>query len=94
MPSAAQAAPALPLLLIFVVFLIIPGTFGSLWGPKYLSPAVSGLLFMSEIAPTTLSAALLAGEAFGLREGIGVALIAIASLVEPLWQRRGQQAAG
>ena len=60
------------------------GTKISLWGPKFLSPGVVGLLFMTEIVVGSISVALLAGEPFGIREVIGIILIAGASLLEPI----------
>ena len=91
MPTLTQTLPAMPLLLTFMVLLILPGTYASLWGPKHLSPGVVGLLFMTEIVVGSISVALLAGEPFGAREVIGIILIAGASLLEPvatLWQNR------
>ncbi|MFV1877689.1 DMT family transporter [Nioella sp.] len=84
MPNVAQTMPALPLLLVFMAFLVLPGTYASLWGPKYLSPGVVGLLFMTEIVVGAISVAILADEPFGVRELSGVILIAGASLLEPL----------
>ena len=83
-PSFTQTLPAMPLLLIFMALLIFPGTYASLWGPKFLSPGVVGLLFMTEIVVGSISVALLAGEPFGIREVVGIILIAGASLLEPL----------
>ncbi len=83
-PKIEQVLPALPLLLIFMALLVLPGTYASLWGPKYLSPGVVGLLFMTEIIVGAISVALLAGEPFGIRELMGVLLIAGASMLEPL----------
>ena len=83
-PSVAQTLPAMPLLLIFMALLILPGTYASLWGPKFLSPGVVGLLFMTEIVVGSISVALLSGEPFGIREVIGIILIAGASLMEPI----------
>ena len=92
-PSWDQVKPALPLLVVFVAILVIPGTFASLWGPKFISPGISGLLFMTEIVVGAISAALLAGEPFGQRELVGVALIASASLIEPIMSlRKGRDA--
>ena len=82
-PTVEQTLPALPLLLIFMLFLVLPGTYASLWGPKFLSPGIVGLLFMTEIAVGAISVAFLSGEAFGLREVIGLLLITGASLLEP-----------
>ena len=84
MPDIEQILPALPLLLIFTALLVLPGTYASLLGPKYLSPGIVGLLFMTEIIVGAISVALLAGEPFGVRELIGVLLIAGASMLEPL----------
>ena len=88
-PKSEQVLPALPLLLIFMALLVLPGTYASLWGPKYLSPGVVGLLFMTEIIVGAISVALLAGEPFGIRELMGVLLIAGASMLEPLLALRG-----
>jgi drug/metabolite transporter (DMT)-like permease len=83
-PSLAQTLPVLPLLTIFIVLLILPGTYASLWGPKFLSPGVVGLLFMTEIVVGSISVALLSAEPFGIREVIGILLITCASLIEPI----------
>ena len=83
-PKIADVLPAMPLLLIFMVLLILPGTYASLWGPKFLSPGVVGLLFMTEIVVGAISVALLASEPFGTREVIGVILISSASIIEPI----------
>jgi drug/metabolite transporter (DMT)-like permease len=88
-PEIEQVLPTLPLLLIFMALLVLPGTYASLWGPKYLSPGIVGLLFMTEIIVGAISVALLAGEPFGIRELIGVLLIAGASILEPLLALRG-----
>ena len=88
-PDIEQVLPALPLLLIFMALLVLPGTYASLWGPKYLSPGIVGLLFMTEIIVGAISVALLAGEPFGIRELMGVLLIAGASMLEPLLALRG-----
>ncbi len=75
-------------MLTFMVLLILPGTYASLWGPKYLNPGVVGLLFMTEIVVGAISVAILAGEPFGVREITGVLFIAAASMLEPLSQLR------
>ena len=83
-PSIEQTLPAIPLLLVFMALLVLPGTYASLWGPKYLNPGVVGLLFMTEIVVGAISVALLAQEPFGIRELTGVLLIASASMLEPI----------
>ena len=88
LPSFDKIVPVIPLMLTFMVLLILPGTYASLWGPKYLNPGVVGLLFMTEIVVGAISVAILAGEPFGIREITGVLFIAGASLLEPLLQMR------
>jgi drug/metabolite transporter (DMT)-like permease len=83
-PSIPQVMPAFPILIIFVILLILPGTLASLWGPKFLNPGLVGLLFMTEIVVGSISVALLAGEPFGYREVIGIILISSASMFEPV----------
>jgi drug/metabolite transporter (DMT)-like permease len=83
-PNISQVSPALPILLVFVILLILPGTLASLWGPKFLNPGLVGLLFMTEIVVGSISVALLAGEPFGYREVIGIILISSASMIEPI----------
>lgn len=83
-PKIDQTLPVLPLLFFFTAFLVLPGTYASLWGPKHLSPGIVGLLFMSEIVVGAISVAIFAGEPFGIREFIGVFLILGASIVEPI----------
>ena len=81
-PSIEQMLPVMPLLLIFMVLIVLQGTYASLWAPKFLSPGLASLLLMTEVAVGAISAALLLDEAFGTREAVGVFLIASASLVE------------
>jgi drug/metabolite transporter (DMT)-like permease len=88
LPSFDKIVPVIPLMLTFMVILILPGTYASLWGPKYLNPGVVGLLFMTEIVVGAMSVAILAGEPFGIREITGVLFIAGASILEPLSQLR------
>ena len=88
LPSFDKIVPVIPLMLTFMILLILPGTYASLWGPKYLNPGVVGLLFMTEIVVGAISVAILAGEPFGIREITGVLFIAGASILEPLSQLR------
>lgn len=91
MPSIDQTRPVVPMLVVFMVLLVIPGTYASLWGPKYLNPGVAGLLFMTEIVVGAISVSVLTDEPFTLREFAGVALITGAGLLEPAWSlRKGQ----
>ena len=82
-PSIEQTLPVMPLLFIFMGLFILPGTYACIWGPKFLSPGLVGLLLMTEIVTGVISVALLAGEPIGMREIIGVILIASSSFFEP-----------
>lgn len=78
---------ALPALLWWLIptglLLFLPAGFATIYGPTVLNPGVVGLIFMSEVSVATLSAALFAGEPFGLRETAGVLLLTLAAVLEP-----------
>lgn len=64
------------------VIYIIPMLFLTIWPATYLPPARVGLLLMSEVVVGLITAAIFAGEPFGIREGIGAVLIVSAAVVE------------
>ena len=78
----------LPILLLMVA----SGVFCCIWGPMHLDPGLVALLFMTEITVGTVTAALWAGEPFGLREGLGIALVTAAALVEAMKEYFGRAA--
>jgi drug/metabolite transporter (DMT)-like permease len=57
-----------------------------MWATPKLNPAVVGLLIMTEISVGAVTAALWAGEPFGVREASGVVLITAAGVLESAWQ--------
>jgi drug/metabolite transporter (DMT)-like permease len=61
---------------------LVPVTWLLLWGARFLEPARVSLLLLLEVAVAAISAALLAGEPFGLREGLGCLLILAAGALE------------
>jgi drug/metabolite transporter (DMT)-like permease len=69
---AALAAPAW----------LLPVTWLLLWGARFLEPGRVSLLLLLEVAVAAISAALLAGEPFGLREVAGCVLILAAGALE------------
>ena len=81
-PLTEEIILLLPWLIPVMIIAVIPGAFASLWGPKWLSPGLAGLLFMTEIIFGSISAAIFAGEPFGVREIIGIVLISAASMFE------------
>ena len=61
---------------------LLPVTWLLLWGARFLEPGRVSLLLLLEVVVAALSAALLAGEPFGLREAAGCILILAAGAVE------------
>ncbi len=83
-PSTDKVFSIFPWLIPLMAIAVIPGAFAALWGPKYVSPGLAGLLMMTEIIFGSITAALFANEPFGAREIFGIILISSASLFEPL----------
>jgi drug/metabolite transporter (DMT)-like permease len=83
-PGGDALLQALPWFVPVAALLILPAGFATVFGPMLLNPGTVGLLFMAEIAVGTVTAALWAGEPFGIRELLGVLLIAVAGLLEPV----------
>ena len=69
-------------LIALCAMLLIPMLVLTIWPAKLLSPGRVGLLLMSEVVVGIASAAVLAGESFGLRETVGTFLVVSAGLVE------------
>ncbi len=81
-PSVNAVVPTLPWLVPVLLVIIIPAVFAVFWGAPLLSPGIVGILFMTEITIGTITAAIWAGEPFGIREISGVVLISMAGLTE------------
>lgn len=84
MPERGAVTGLLIWFLPVVLLLILPGAFASIYAPSKLNPGIVGLLFMTEIVVAVVTAAIWAGEPFGTREALGVALILSAGLIEPI----------
>ena len=82
LPDAATTVGVLPWLVPVLLVIVVPGSFAAMWGAFHLNPGIVGLLFMTEISVGTATAAIWAGEPFGLREIIGIVLITSAGLAE------------
>jgi drug/metabolite transporter (DMT)-like permease len=80
------AAPVGPAVLAWAALAalawLLPTTWLLLWGARFLEPGRVSLLLLFEVAVAALSAALLADEPFGLREGVGCILILAAGAME------------
>ena len=95
LPDAATTVGVLPWLVPVLLVIVVPGSFAAMWGTFHLNPGIVGLLFMTEISVGTATAAIWAGEPFGLREIIGIVLITSAGLAESVpdlraWWRAGR----
>lgn len=77
---AAQLWWLVPATLVIVASSVV----ASMWGVPRISPGLSGLLFMTEIATGAVSASLWADEPFGSRQLAGVILIALAGALESI----------
>lgn len=81
-PAPATVAATLPWFLPVLLVLVVPAVFAVMWGTPHLNPGMVALLFMTEISVGTVTAAIWAGEPFGLREMSGIVLITLAGLAE------------
>lgn len=80
-PSLSEARSALPLIIVAGLY-TLPMLFLTIWPARLISPARVGILLMGEVVVGVVSAALLSGETFGVREAIGTFLILSAAAVE------------
>ncbi|MFT3988829.1 DMT family transporter [Aestuariivirga sp.] len=83
-PFAAmqQLLPALPWIILVALTVYVPPTAMVLWATQRIDPGRAGILLMTEVVVGSISAGLLSGETFGLREIAGTLLIIGAGLVE------------
>ena len=82
-PVPVVTAQAAAIILILAVLSLV-SAWGILWGARLISPGRAGLLLMMEVITGLASAAVLAGEPFGMTQAIGSMLIVAAALVEVL----------
>lgn len=78
--AAVQAASWFAVFMSLAV--VFPMCLLTLWGCRYLTPGRVGLLLLGEVLVGCATAAMLSGEPFGLREGIGALLILSASFLD------------
>lgn len=90
-PERAAVLTPMAWFLPVALILILPGSFATIYAPSRLNPGLVGLLFMTEIVVATVTAAMWAGERFGIQEVVGLPLILSAGLIEPAvmaWRAR------
>ena len=83
-PSISAIVSVLYWMIPVAVVLIIPPAFALMWGASVISPGLIGILFMTEVSVGAVTAAIWAGEPFGLREALGVVVITAAGALEPI----------
>lgn len=84
MPAVGVFVSVLPWMIPLALVMIIPAGFAVIYGPTQLNPGIVGIIFMVEIGVGAVTASILTDEPFGLREMIGVSMITLAALAEPL----------
>ena len=82
LPGAPIGAAVLAWAALAALAWLLPVTWLLLWGARFLEPGRVSLLLLLEVAVAAISAALLAGEPFGLREAAGCVLIIGAGALE------------
>ncbi len=88
-PASGSIGPGVfALVALAALVWLLPCTWLLLWAARYLEPGRVALLLLLEVAVTAVSAALLAGEPFGVREASGCILVLAAGAVEALAERR------
>jgi drug/metabolite transporter (DMT)-like permease len=83
-PALPQLIALLPWLLLTAVGFLIPVMWGIYWGSQHVDPGRLGILLQIEAVVGIVSAALFAGEPFGVPQAVGGALVISAGLVEVL----------
>jgi len=91
-PSAVELAALAPWLVLVAVGFLIPVMWGIYWGSGHVDPGRLGILLQIEAVVGIGSAALFAGEPFGVRQAIGAVLVISASLVEVIGNRNDSNA--
>ena len=88
-PSLEQLVTLAPWLVLIAVGFLIPVMWGIYWGSRHVDPGRLGILLQIEVVVGISSAALFAGEPFGMREAIGSVLVISAGLVEVIGNGKG-----
>jgi len=73
----------------FAVIWVIPVIWLTLYGASRIDPARVGIFLLLDVAVGASTASILAGEPFGVAEGVGMVLIISAAFLEG-WSHRGE----
>jgi drug/metabolite transporter (DMT)-like permease len=91
-PSLEQMITLAPWFVLIAVGFLIPVMWAVYWGSSHVDPGRLGILLQIEAVVGIGSAALFAGEPFGLRQAFGAILVISAGLVEVLGNAKGRAA--
>ncbi len=80
-PTLASIEVVLPFAVLCALY-VVPMLYLTIWPASVLTPGRVGLLLMGDVLVGVVTAALFAGEPFGLREALGTLLIISAGVVE------------
>ena len=81
-PAVEQFITLIPWIMLMAIGILIPAMWGIYWGSRYVDPGRLGILLQLEAVVGISSAALFAGEPFGLQEAIGAGFVIGAGLIE------------
>jgi drug/metabolite transporter (DMT)-like permease len=87
-PTSEQLISLAPWIFLIAGGFLIPVMWGIYWGSQHVDPGRLGILLQIEAVVGIGSAALFAGEPFGVRQAVGAVLVISAGLVEVLGNRR------
>jgi drug/metabolite transporter (DMT)-like permease len=87
-PSLGELISLAPWLVLVAAGFLIPVMWGIYWGSQHVDPGRLGILLQIEAVVGIGSAALFAGEPFGVRQAIGAVLVISAGLVEVIGNRK------
>ncbi len=88
-PSLEQLITLAPWFVLIAVGFLIPVMCGVYWGSRHVDPGRLGILLQIEAVVGVGSAALFAGEPFGVRQAVGAVLVISAGLVEVIGNGKG-----
>ena len=91
-PAVEELIKLAPWLVLVAAGFLIPVMWGIYWGSRQVDPGRLGILLQIEAVVGIGSAALFAGEPFGLRQAIGAVLVISAGVVEVVGNRRNTSA--
>lgn len=91
-PAVEELIELAPWIILVAAGFLIPVMWGIYWGSRQVDPGRLGILLQIEAVVGIGSAALFAGEPFGIRQAIGAVLVISAGVVEVIGNRKNTSA--